>query len=85
MSLVYIVISPCMRKYLHSPEDVIRKGLSDSEITRQWLKNGMEGRVNKDNAKQFWRERWWQPLVWCSHIIQENESKFTSSRDAAAT
>ncbi len=83
MSMLYIAISSSMRESIHSPEDLIRKGLSASEQTDKWLRVGSRKNVDKDIAAQCFREKWWKPLVWCSHIIHENETAFTSSKRVA--
>ncbi len=84
MTMVYIIVSPPFRESLYLPEDLIQKGLSDSSATSRWLigKNGRK--LTKNNAVKHYRERWWQPLLWCSHIIQENDEYFPNAKNFLA-
>ncbi len=80
MSMVYIMISPPIRESLYSPEDLIQKGLAPSGKTSKWLRGDPRKIVKKEDVIEHYRERWWQPLVWCGQIIQDNQESFPDGK-----
>ena len=62
-TLLFITISPTLKKKYSSGEDLVIKGLAS------W--DGAIARLKKDQGSNLgWMDKWWVPINWCCHLIR---------------